>query len=104
MHDENPFAGLTGDALTNILCPSHSIERPTKGLEEAACRDQMQDKTKVKSIQDPSKLCQECGKRPALFHYHSGRIKRDVKHTLCFRCFQSLNDAWHAHRLTNKKR
>lgn len=53
----------------------------------------------VKFYKNPQKLCLECGDHRALFRFR-GRVKRDFKHTLCFRCFHSLNDSCRARSLT----
>jgi hypothetical protein len=56
----------------------------------------------MKFMKDPGKLCQGCGERPALFR-HNGRVKKDTKHTLCFRCDQALIDALRARRFVRLK-
>jgi hypothetical protein len=50
---------------------------------------------------DHRKLCVECSVRPALFRFR-GKVKRDPKHTLCFRCYNSLCDAARAERLAER--
>jgi len=52
----------------------------------------------MKVVKDQRKLCLECGTHRALFRYR-GKVKRDAKHTLCFRCFHSLKDSLRALRL-----
>jgi hypothetical protein len=47
------------------------------------------------------KLCLECGDHRALFRFR-GRVKRDAKHTLCFRCYHSLCDTLRAERLAER--
>jgi len=44
------------------------------------------------------KLCLQCQNHRALVRFR-GRVYRDAEHTLCFRCFRSLTDAWYAERL-----
>jgi hypothetical protein len=55
----------------------------------------------MKFAKDQGKLCVECGNRPALFRIRE-RVKRDSKHTLCFRCYNSLCDASRAERLAER--
>ena len=49
----------------------------------------------MKFANNAKKLCLECRTQRALFRF-GGRVKRDEKHTLCFRCFESLNDSCRA--------
>lgn len=51
----------------------------------------------MKFAKDQKKLCLECRTHRALFRI-SGRVKWDARHTLCFRCYHSLSDGWHARR------
>jgi hypothetical protein len=55
----------------------------------------------MKFVKDQRKLCVECSDRPALFLIR-GRVKRDAKHTLCFRCYNSLCDESRAKRLAER--
>lgn len=55
----------------------------------------------MKLPKDHNKLCLECGDHRALFRFR-GRVKRNAKHTLCFRCYNSIRDAWHAERLAER--
>lgn len=41
------------------------------------------------------RLCAECRDHRALFRFR-GRVRRDAKHTLCFRCFRSQQDSLRA--------
>jgi hypothetical protein len=52
----------------------------------------------MKFVKDQKKLCLECGTHRALFRFRN-KAKRDKNHTLCFRCFHSLGEAWRASRL-----
>jgi hypothetical protein len=46
-----------------------------------------------------NKMCVECRDHHALYRFNA-KVRRDKKHTLCFRCFQSLRDAWRSDNLT----
>ena len=37
------------------------------------------------------RMCSDCGKHPATFRHH-GKVKVDVDHDLCMRCFVSQRD------------
>jgi hypothetical protein len=52
----------------------------------------------MKFVKDRKNLCLEYGTHRALFRFR-GKVKRDKEHTLCFRCFHSVSDAWRARRL-----
>jgi DNA-directed RNA polymerase subunit M/transcription elongation factor TFIIS len=52
----------------------------------------------MKFVKDQKKPCRECGDHRALFRIR-GTVKRDARHTLCFRCYHSFCDSWRARRL-----
>jgi hypothetical protein len=51
----------------------------------------------MKFTNDERRVCVECKEHRALFRFR-GRVRRDEKHTLCFRCFRSQQDSLRATR------
>lgn len=46
----------------------------------------------MKHMNNDHRLCVECREHRALFRLR-GRVRRDEKHTFCFRCFHSRQDS-----------
>ena len=99
-----PFRRPLGVTHRRNDCVRHiPLRGRRKGSGAFVGRSLMQDQATMKFRKRQSRLCVECGRRPALFRYR-GKVKRDTRHTLCFQCFYVLNDCWRARRLVIRDR